>query len=162
MASAAALDTGTSRTNPSLRCLDSIKKHMTLASLVTMFLIFNPSDPANTPSSDPLTLGLYVDDFVYFSAISEMEAKFQCLLKQHIKFNYMGMVEWFLGTHFQWSVTPAVVKVHLSQTGFASHLVEENNIHHCNITPNATPYWSGLPIDPLPPVRQRWRIPWVP
>jgi hypothetical protein len=62
----------------------------------------------------------------------------------------MGIVEWFLGTHFQWSVTPSVVKVHLSQTGFASHLVEENNIHHCNITPNATPYWSGLPIDTCP------------
>jgi hypothetical protein len=43
-----------------------------------------------------------------------------------------------------------VVRVHLSQTGFASHLVEENNIHHRNITPNATPYWSGLPIDACP------------
>ena len=43
-----------------------------------------------------------------------------------------------------------MVKVHLSQTGFASHLVEENNIHHGNITPDTTPYRSGLPIDACP------------
>ena len=40
----------------------------------------------------------------------------------------MGTVEWFLGTHFQWMVTPEVIAVHLSQTGFAANLVEENNI----------------------------------
>ena len=62
----------------------------------------------------------------------------------------MGTVEWFLGTHFQWLVTPSIVKVHLSQTGFGSHLVEENNIHLRNIMPDATPYWSGLPIDACP------------
>ena len=44
-------------------------------------------------------------------------------------------------------VTPDLVQVHLSQTGFASHLVEENNVHLRNITPDATPYRSGLPID---------------
>ena len=45
------------------------------------------------------------------------------------------------------SITPEVVQVHLSQTGFASHLVEANYIHHRNITPDTTPYWSGLPIN---------------
>ena len=29
--------------------------------------IIDPTDPSNSPSSSPLTLGLYVDDFVYFS-----------------------------------------------------------------------------------------------
>ncbi len=62
----------------------------------------------------------------------------------------MGRDELFLGTHFLWSVTLTTVKVHLSQTGFASHLVEDNNIHHHNITPNASPYCSGLPIDACP------------
>ncbi len=42
------------------------------------------------------------------------------------------------------------MKVHLSQTGFASHLVKDNIIHHCNITPDATPYCSGLPINACP------------
>ncbi len=42
------------------------------------------------------------------------------------------------------------MKIHLSQTSFVSHLFEDNNVHHCNITPNATPYCSGLPIDTCP------------
>ena len=112
--------------------------------------IVDPSNPADSPSSEPLTLGLYVDDFVYFSTDPEVEAEFQCLLKQQVTVDFMGRVEWFLGTHFQWSATPDVVQVHLSQTGFASHLIEENNIHHRNIIPNATPYRSGLPIDACP------------
>jgi hypothetical protein len=80
----------------------------------------------------------------------KVEAKFQRLLKQQVTVNFMGRVEWFWGTHFQWSVTPEVVQVHLSKTGFTSHLIEKNNIHHRNITPNATPYWYGLPINACP------------
>jgi hypothetical protein len=76
-----------------------------------------------------------------------MKAKFQRLLKQYVTIDFMGTVEWFLGTLFHWLITPAAVKNHLSQTGFASHLVEENNIHHRNIIPDATPYQSGLPIN---------------
>ncbi len=47
-------------------------------------------------------------------------------------------------------MTSKVVNVHLSQTVFASDLVEENNIHHRNITPDATPYHPGLRIDACP------------
>jgi hypothetical protein len=61
----------------------------------------------------------------------------------------MGTVEWFLGTHFQWMITPEIVTVHLSQIGFAANLVKENNIHHHSIAHNATPYHSGLPIDAI-------------
>ncbi len=61
--------------------------------------------------------------------------------------------------HFQWMVTPDKVKVHLTQTGFASHLVEDNIIHLCNITLDATPYRFGLPIDAyLPRIRQGQRV----
>jgi hypothetical protein len=38
----------------------------------------------------------------------------------------------------------------MNQTGFAAHLVEDNNAHTRNITPDATPYRSGLPIDVIP------------
>ena len=82
--------------------------------------IIDPTDPSDSPSSSPLTLGLYVDDFVYFSADPAVEAKFVRLLQQQSTVEYMGTVEWFLGTHFQWLVNPDAVKVHLSQTGFAS------------------------------------------
>jgi hypothetical protein len=113
--------------------------------------IINLLGPLDFPSSSsPLTLGIYVDDFVYFSADPAVEAKFERFLKEQATVDFMGTVEWFLGTHFQWMVTPEFVQVHLSQTGFASHLVEENNIHLRNITPDATPYHSKLPIDACP------------
>ncbi len=44
--------------------------------------IIDPTDPSDSPSSSPLTLGLYVDDFVYFSADPAVEAKFERLLQQ--------------------------------------------------------------------------------
>jgi hypothetical protein len=62
----------------------------------------------------------------------------------------MGTVEWFLGTHFQWSKTEDVVLVHLSQTGFVAHLVKDNSAHLRSVTPDATLYHSGLPIDAIP------------
>ena len=64
--------------------------------------------------------------------------------------DFMGTVEWFLGTHFRWMIIPDSVQVHLSQTGFAAILVEENNIQNHSITHDATPYCSGLPIDAIP------------
>lgn len=51
------------------------------------------------------------------------------------------------GTHVQWVVTPDITQVHLSQTEFASHLVKDNIIHLQNITSNAMPYRSSLPIN---------------
>jgi len=84
-------------------------------------------------------MGLYVDDFVYFLLDAAVEEKFQRILKQMITVDFMGSVEWFLGTHFQCMITPEVVSVHLSQTGFVANLVKENNIHLRNITHDATP-----------------------
>ena len=106
----------------------------------------DPDDPADTPTKAQLTLSLYVDDFIYFSPDSAVEHKFQCLLQQWIVVDFMGNVEWFLGTHFQWLVGPEAVKVHLSQSGFASHLVKVHDVHLCNVTPDATPYQSGIPL----------------
>ena len=64
--------------------------------------ICDPDDPAAPELSTPLTLGLYVDDFIYFSCDDEVEARFQRILSRLIKVEFMGVVEWFLGTHFSW------------------------------------------------------------
>jgi hypothetical protein len=69
------------------------------------------------PSTSPIALGLDVNDFVYFSADPAFEEKFQRILKELVTVNFMGTVEWFLVTHFQWMITK-IVAVHLSQTGF--------------------------------------------
>ena len=112
--------------------------------------LIDPSNPAIAPSTVHITLGIYVDDFVYFSTDPAVERQFEQLLAKYVTVDFMGTVEWFLGTHFQWSSAPDNVSVHMNQTGFAAHLVEANNVHTRNITPDATPYRSGLPIDAIP------------
>lgn len=64
--------------------------------------IHDPDDPAKPGSTVLLTLGLYVDKFVYFSCNDKIEAKFQHILSWLIKVEFMGVVEWFLCTHFSW------------------------------------------------------------
>jgi hypothetical protein len=48
------------------------------------------------------------------------------------------------------SSSPNSVLVHMNQTGFAAHLVEDNNVHTRNITPDATLYCSSLSINAIP------------
>jgi hypothetical protein len=112
--------------------------------------ICDPNNPAVDIPAAPLTIGLYVDDFVYFSEDPQVERRFEQLLSSLVTVNFWGTIDWFLGIHFQWSCYDNEVSVHLSQTGFAAHLVEDNNVHMQNITPSATPYCSGLPIDACP------------
>jgi hypothetical protein len=57
----------------------------------------DPWDPSASHSAVPLSLGLYVDDFVYFSEDPDVEALFKCLLREQVKVDFMGFIEWFLG-----------------------------------------------------------------
>ncbi len=91
--------------------------------------LVNPSNPAIKPSLAPLTLGIYINDFVYFSKDPQVECQFKKLLTNLITVEFMGTVDWFLGTHFQWSLSPNNVSIHMNQTGLAAHLVEDNNVH---------------------------------
>jgi hypothetical protein len=96
-----------------------------------------------------LSIGLYVDDFVYFSKDPEVESLFKRLLKEQVNVDFMGLVEWFLGIHFFWRFTPSKVDVHLNQTRFAANLVERFCHDVWEPTPTATPYRSGIPIDSI-------------
>jgi hypothetical protein len=109
--------------------------------------IQDPLDLSGTKSKSPLSLGLYVDDFVYFSKDPAIEALFCCLLAKWCKVNLMGIMNWFLGVRFSWQITPSTVTVHLNQSGFASNLVESFSLSNRCQTPTATPYLSGVPID---------------
>ncbi len=63
----------------------------------------------------------------------------------------MGVVNWFLGTHFTWlDLDDGHISVHLSQVAFAQNVVKRYRQQHININPRATPYRSGLPVDSLP------------
>ncbi len=84
----------------------------------------DPKDPSGSPSSTPLSMGLYVDDFVYFLEDPAVKALFERLLRERIKVDFTGLVEWFLSIHFSWRITKSVVDVHMNQLGFAANLIK--------------------------------------
>ena len=61
----------------------------------------------------------------------------------------MGVIEWFLGTHFSWRHNNEETAAHLNQAGFSRNLVEHFNIQDRNINSFSTPYRSGQPIDSI-------------
>ncbi len=85
--------------------------------------IVHPSNQAVPPPTAPLTIGLYVDDFICFTKDPEVERRSKQLLADLITVEFMVTIDWFLGTHFQWLYSNDAVSVHLSQTGFAAHLI---------------------------------------
>jgi hypothetical protein len=111
----------------------------------------DPKDPSGSPSSTPLSMGLYVDDFVYFSEDPAVKALFKRLTRKRITDNFMGLVEWFLCIHFSWRIAKSTVDVHMNQSGFAANLVEQFCRDKWEHTPDATPYQSGVPIDLIAP-----------
>jgi hypothetical protein len=84
--------------------------------------ITDPAHPSVSLTTAPLSLGLHIDDFVYFSEDLAVEALFCCLLSEQLKVDFMGIVEWFLGVNFSWCITSATVSVHLNQSGFATKI----------------------------------------
>ncbi len=112
-----------------------------------------PSTTASpaSPSDTPLTVGLYVDDMVYYSTDDSIEERFETILASQFKISFMGVVNWFLGTHFTWlDLDDGNISVHLSQVAFAQNVVKRYRQQHINVNPRATPYRSGLPVDSLP------------
>ena len=60
-----------------------------------------PEHPA-MPGDPPITIGIYVDDFVYFSLSDDVEERFEKILSKDLKVTFMGVATWFLGTHLTW------------------------------------------------------------
>ena len=94
-------------------------------------------------------LGLYVDDFIYFSPNASTERYFENQLRKLVNIDFMGKASHFLGIKFQWTHhTDGHLDVHLNQEAFAEQLVENNGLTLSPIT--HTPYRSGLLIDSIP------------
>jgi hypothetical protein len=109
------------------------------------------SDTAPTAKSK-LHVGIYVDDFVFYSEDPAIEKAFQEQLKQKVVVDFMGDVDYFLGTAFTWKHLPGGhLSVHLCQSAFTEFTAHRFAIDRYNRTPHMTPYRSGLPIDSIPP-----------
>ena len=66
-----------------------------------------------------LHVGLYVDDFLFYSSDPSQEVLFQTLLQEHIQVDFMGNVDYFLGTAFTWlQHKDGNISVHLRQSAF--------------------------------------------
>jgi len=114
------------------------------------------------PNEEPLYLGLYVDDFVYFSQSQKVEQHFETLLKSKTNVDFMGQVSHFLGIRFQWRTKDDHVHVHLSQEAFTENLVSQAGLNQISTKTNTTPYRSGCPVDALPkeyvPIHERTKL----
>ncbi len=53
----------------------------------------DPLDNLAAPLTVPLSLGLYVDNFIRFLADPAVETLFECLLKKRVNVNFMRLVE---------------------------------------------------------------------
>jgi hypothetical protein len=105
---------------------------------------------SGTTFTHPLHIGLYVDDFVFYTKDKAHEAAFKSELAKHIAVDWMGDVDFFLGTAFTWQrLDDGNISVHLSQATFTDHLAHRFSVDTMNKTPNMTPYRSGLPIDSI-------------
>lgn len=56
----------------------------------------DPHDPSAPVSTIPITIGLYVDDFVYFSESDEVERRFERLLGSSVKVDFWALWNGFL------------------------------------------------------------------
>eukprot|EP00804_Cyclotella_cryptica_P021483 CCRYP_005804-RA/>CCRYP_005804-RA protein AED:0.39 eAED:0.32 QI:0/-1/0/1/-1/1/1/0/524 len=110
--------------------------------------------PSSPPPRKPIHVGLYVDDFVFFSEDANEENIFKRALTQasNVKIDFMGTVDYFLGTAFNWKRhADGNLSVLLSQSAFIEYAAHRFAINKLTPTPNMTPYRSGIPIDSIPP-----------
>ena len=117
----------------------------------------DPSDPASTSlpydstTRATINIGLYVDDFVFYSTSQAEEDLFQKLFQAKLQVDFMGDVDYFLGTAFTWTRRDdGHLSVHLCQSAFTEFTGQRFGVDKYNRTPNMTPYRSGYPIDAIP------------
>ena len=92
----------------------------------------------------PLFLGLYVDDFVFFSTSPKVEKEFELKLKSKTNVDFMGNVR------FQWRQNSDSLQVHLSQEAFAGNLIQQSGLDQFSTKSNLIPFRSGNPVDFIP------------
>jgi hypothetical protein len=101
------------------------------------------------PGGPLLYLGVYVDDFTYFSESDEVERVFEAALSSKLQIDWMGEVGWFLGKAYEWEILEDDrLCVTITQTAKIEAMLEDLDMSDCN--PVKSPYRSGLTIDSIP------------
>jgi hypothetical protein len=131
------------------------KARKTLISLGLKPLAHSPCIFTGTiiPGQPPLYIGLYVDDFIYFSESAAVEKVFESKFGNLIKTSFNGPVTHFLGITFTTNVDAAGnVTITLSQLPFIESLLHNHELDSEAVNSTPTPYRSGLPIDTIPDI----------
>jgi len=101
--------------------------------------------------AQPIYLGIYVDDIMYFSPSDEVERVFESKLRTIGNVDFMGQVSHFLGIEFSWQHLPVgELAVSLTQQSFLDTLLSSLNITSNTVSTYTTPYRSGQVIDSIP------------
>ena len=107
------------------------------------------------PNEPPIYLGLYVDDFLYFSKSKQVEEKYKREFIKKIDIDWNGQIDYFLGIKFQCKHHENNdVSILLSQEAFTDSLVDLAQLQSDDITTPETPYGSGYTDDNIPTIPQ--------
>ena len=98
-------------------------------------------------------MGLFVDDFLYFSESPIVEQKFETDFSKKFKVDFQPEISHFLGIKFT-NVRHADgnVDIYMNQPKDISSLIQKAGLHHPHTLTSRTPYRSGYPVDSIPTV----------
>ncbi len=100
----------------------------------------------------PIYVGLYVDDFIYFSSSDKVEKEFESQFGSQVPTTFDGDVNYFLSIAFNNTRhNDGHISIHMSQEAFTDTLVAKANLDGPDCGTCPTPYRSGYPIDKIPP-----------
>ena len=105
------------------------------------------------PGEPPLYLGLFVDDFIYFSSSPKVETHFEHLFSQKYTVEFNQEVKHFLGIKFT-NVKHADghVDIYMNQPKDISDLIQKAGLDKPQTLTSPTPYRSGYPVDSVPDI----------
>ena len=99
----------------------------------------------------PLYLGLFVDDFIYFSANSEVERKVEQLFGQIYTVDFSREVKHFLGIKFaNVRHEDGHLDIYMNQPKDIAELIKKAGLDQPQTLTAPTPYRSSLPVDSVP------------
>mmetsp|Transcript_2888 Transcript_2888/g.4074 ORF Transcript_2888/g.4074 Transcript_2888/m.4074 type:complete len:322 (-) Transcript_2888:372-1337(-) len=96
-------------------------------------------------------LGLYVDDFIYFSSDLNVEKEFETRFSTQFEMELNEPIQHFLGIKFQCNKDPnGDITIHMGQKSFTDSLVYSANLQDPAVISPKTPYKAGFPVDKIP------------
>ena len=100
----------------------------------------------------PIYLGLFVDDFVYFSDSDSVEAAFEKGFASHFTTDFQGDITQFLGINFTCVKEENDLTIYMNQPNDARELIAKAGLAGIYTNSTKTPYRSGHPVDSVPDI----------